>query len=145
MLEESKSTAGKSYTMGDVGPNAKVQQGENLRWVEAASTIPDSNSLIQQFKKLIEQISHDPKIDDDTRDISVKKTEAVAENLANAQKSPKDLYQALLDGKSWFSHKAVWVWDELSKIMQSDTAQKTIGTITENTIKGAIQGLTGST
>lgn len=146
MLDESKSVeAGKSYKMGNVGPYSKVQQGENL-WIETVSAIPDSNALVQQFKNLIEQISKDNTLDDDTRDVSVKKVEAVAEGLAKAQKSDgRGLKKALLDAKSWFAGNAGWVWTKLDDILKSEAAQKTIWTITESTVRGSINGLTGTT
>ena len=77
--------------------------------------------------------------------ISLKKIQAVAEGLGKVQKSDgRSLKHALLDAKSWFSNKAGWAWDELSKILNSETAQRTIGTITESGIKGAIKGVSGS-
>lgn len=134
----------KSYSIGEVGSDARVQQGENLMWTEITSSIPDSDAMVSQFKKLLEQISNDNSLDDDVKFISAKKTEAVVEGLANAQKKPRDFYHALIDARSWFSNKAGWVWDELSKILQSETAQKTISAIAEGTTRGAIKGLTGS-
>jgi hypothetical protein len=36
---ESKSNNGReSYTIADVGPNARIQQGKNLTWIETVST-----------------------------------------------------------------------------------------------------------
>jgi hypothetical protein len=94
-------------------------------------------SVIERIKKLLEQVSSDNTVDDDTHDISVKKVQAVAEGLANIQNSDRrDLRQSLQDAKSWFSYKAGWIWDELKKVLQGESAQKIIGTITESGIKG---------
>ncbi len=134
---------GKSYNIGNVGQDARVQQGEHLTWIDAAGLIPNSNTLLQQFKNLFEQISTDNSLDDVTRSISLKKTEAVVKGLSHAQASPTDLHNALVDAKSWFSDKSSGIWNQLNNILRSDTAQKTIGTITENSIMGAITGIIG--
>lgn len=140
---ESKSNNDReSYTIGDVGANARIQQGKNLTWTEAVSTLPD-NTLKQQFEKLFEKILQDPTLNEDDRYLSIKKTEAIVKGLTNAPNSPKDLHHALIDGKNWFTNKASWVWSELSDVLRSDAAQKTIGTITESAVKGAIQAFIG--
>jgi hypothetical protein len=141
--EKRSASGGKSYHIGDVGPNARIQQGENLTWIEAAKAIPDNEILIPQFRSLFEHISKDANLDEDTRSISTKKTEAVVKGLADAQESPRDLHYALIDAKNWFSNKATWVWGELSNILSSDAVQKTIGTITESGVRGAIKALIG--
>jgi NAD-specific glutamate dehydrogenase len=135
--------AGESYTMGNVGNNARVMQGKYQNWVEAVNNLPDGNALRQQFQELLEEISNDKTQNEAEKSISKNKTEEIAKSLANAQNSPQELEIALTDGRNWFSRKASWVWNKLSDILKSETAQKTIGTITESGVKGAIQGLLG--
>ena len=139
------STARKTYQIGDVGSNARVQQGEKLTWVEALNGAQDFEVLTQQFRTLLEKISKAPDLDEDTRFISTKKTEAVIQSLGNAQQSPNELKYALIDAKDWFGNKASWIGKEIGKILSSDAAQKTIGTITENGVKGVIKAFIGET
>src|SRR5712691_3249560 len=127
--------------MGNSSEGVVVQQGENLNWIEAAGAIPDSNDLVQQFKTFFERISADRRLDEDTRSISLQKTEAVVKGLARAEASPKYLHHALLDAKSWFSDNTSDIWNQLNNILRGEVAHKTIGTITESNVKGAIKGL----
>jgi Lon protease-like protein len=135
--------AEKSYFMGDVGAGARVQQGENLNWMESYSNSPGGAELVQQFRALIKEINEHPELDEDTRAISVAKTEAVAEGLANAEKSPGKLKTALLDAKAWFTTAAKWGWDKIVKILKSDAAKKAIEMITEAGTKAAIAAVIG--
>ena len=82
-------------------------------------------------------------MDDDKRELAMDKTQKVAEGLANAKKSPSTLRRALVDAKRWLSSGASWVWDEISKIVKSEAAQKTIATITEASTKSALKSLIG--
>ena len=141
MGESQLPEAKESYTIGDIGANTRVQQGKNQTWIEAANTIDESNTLKQQFEKILEEISQDNSLDEVEKCISKEKTEAISKGLENAQNSPKDLQYALIDSKSWFSSKASGVWNKLNDILKSDAAQKTIGTIAESGVKGAIQAL----
>ena len=130
-------------TTGDIGANARVQIGKNQTWIDAVNTLPESNTLKQQFEEILEEISQDNTLDEDEKSISKEKTEAIAKGLADVQNSPKDLHRALIDGKNWFSNKASGIWNKLSSILKSDAAQKTIGTITESAVKGSIQAFIG--
>jgi hypothetical protein len=141
--KDNEPKAGKSYSMGDVGANARVQQGENLSWVESYGNAPGDAALVQQFRDLIKEIAEHPDLDDDTRAISIQKTEAVAGALADAQKSPGKLKTALMDAKAWFGTTAKWCWDKITKILKSDAAKKVIETIAEQGTKVAIAGLMG--
>lgn len=137
MPDEPKPTAERSYQMGDVGPGARVAQGENISWVEEVAG-PGGKSLAQQFAALLERIAKDASLDEDARALAQDKTKAVAEGLAKAQESPGMLRRALLDAKSWFGGAASWVGNALGDILKSEAAQKTIGTVTEATTKSAI-------
>ncbi len=137
MPDEPKPTAERSYQMGDVGPGARVAQGENISWVEGVAG-PGGESLAQQFAALLERIAKDASLDEDARALAQDKTKAVAEGLAKAQESPGMLRRALLDAKSWFGGAASWVGNALGDILKSEAAQKTIGTVTEATTKSAI-------
>jgi hypothetical protein len=139
MPEEPKPVAGRSYRIGDVGAGARVAQGENISWVEGVASLPDGESLAQQFTALLERIAQDASLDEDTRELAQDKTKAVAEGLATVEESPGILRRALLDAKSWFGGAASWVGNALGDILKSEAAQKTIGTVTEATTKAAIE------
>lgn len=142
--KKSSSTGGKSYHIGNVGAHAKVQQGEHLTMIEQAfAKTPEGDDLAQQFKALLEKIAEHPELDEDTRDLAMEKTTKVAEGLAKAKESPGTLRRALVDAKGWFSSAANWAWDEMSNILKSEAAQKTLATITEVGAKVAIKSLTG--
>jgi hypothetical protein len=134
---------GDYYTMGNVGSNARIQQGRQQTWTETLNAIPNGDTLREQFEKIIEGISQDNTLDEAEKSISQEKTESIANSLANVQSSPNDLHKALVDGNNWFNSKANWVWGKLSNTLKSEAAQKTIGTITESGVKGAIQALIG--
>jgi hypothetical protein len=138
MPDEPKPASGRSYQMGNVGAGARVAQGENISWVEGAASLPDGESLARQFAALLERIEKDPSLDEDTRALAQDKTKAIAEGLTKAQASPGTLRRALLDAKSWFGDQASWVGGALGDILKSESAQKTISTITEATTKAAI-------
>jgi len=143
--ERASGAGGNSYVMGDVGAGARVQQGQNLQWVEAAfADTPDGATLEVQFAALVQQLLAQKDLDEDTRALALDKTKAVAEGLAQAQDSPSGLRRALVDAKGFLSGSAGWAWNELCTILGSDAAQKTIGTIAEAGTKAAIQSLTGT-
>jgi hypothetical protein len=138
MTEESKPAAPRSYQMGNVGAGARVAQGDNISWIEGVARLPGGESLAQQFNALLERIAQDSSLDEDIRALAQEKTKAVAEGLTKVEQSPGILRRALLDAKSWFGGAASWIGNELSDILKSDAAQKTIGTVTEATTKAAI-------
>jgi len=142
--KKSSSTGGKSYHIGNVGGHARVQQGEHLTMIEQTfAKTPDGDDLTQQFKALLKKIAEHPELDEDTRDLAMEKAKNVAEGLANAKESPGTLRRALVDAKGWFGSAANWAWDEMSNILKSEAAQKTLATITEVSAKVAIKSLTG--
>jgi hypothetical protein len=133
-----------SYQIGDVGAHARVQQGKYLTMIEQTFTdTPGGDDLTKQFKALLDKIAEHPDIDGDTCDLAMEKTQKVAEALANAKESPSDLRRALLDAKAWLSSAVSWAWDEASKILKSEAAQKVISTISEASVRGAIKSLIG--
>jgi hypothetical protein len=138
MPDEPKPVPERSYHIGDVGPGARVAQGENISWVEGFAGLPGGESLTQQFAALLERIAKDAALDGDTRALAQDKTKAVAEGLAKAHKSPDMLRRALIDAKSWFGSTASWVGNALGNILKSEAAQKTIGTVSEAATKAAI-------
>jgi glucuronate isomerase len=138
MSDEPKPAPERSYHIGNVGPGAKVQQGENNSWREGVAGLPDGDLLSQQFATLLDRIAKDASLDKDTRALAQDKAKAVAEGLAKAQESPGILRRALLDAKAWFGNTTSWVHNALSDILKSDAAQKTIGTVTEAATKATI-------
>jgi hypothetical protein len=131
--------ATRSYQMGNVGPGARVAQGENISWIEGVASLPGGESLAQQFKSLLERIAQDGSLDEDTRALAQEKTRAVAEGLAKAQESPGQLRRALLDAKSWFGSTATWVGKGLVDILRSEPAQKALSAVTEGITKAAVE------
>jgi len=79
MPDDTKSSAERSYQIGNVGAGARVAQGENIIWQEAIAALPDGESLRQQFNALLERINQDTSVDEDTRVLATDKTKAVAE------------------------------------------------------------------
>jgi hypothetical protein len=143
--ESREPSVGKSYQMGDVGAGARVQQGENLSWTETSlGATPDGKALEEQFAALAKRLAEHPGLDEDNRALAVEKTQAVAEGLAHAQESPAGLRRALVDAKNFLGTSAGWAWTEMTAILKSDAAQKTIGTITEASTRAAIASLTGA-
>jgi hypothetical protein len=138
---EDNKAPGESYVIGDVGNNARVMQGKNQNWIEVVNTLPGGDSLKRQFEELLEEISNDKTQSEIDRSLSKSKTEEIAKGLGNVQSSPRQLETALTDGRNWFSTKATWAWNKITNILKSETAQKTIGTITESATKGAIKSL----
>jgi len=59
MANEPKSTADRSYQMGNIGAGARVAQGENISWVEGVASLPDGESLTRQFDALLKRIASD--------------------------------------------------------------------------------------
>ena len=119
-------------------PAPEWPKGENISWREGISGLADGESLKRQFDALLERITKDSSLVEDTRGLAQEKIEALAVGLAQVQESPRMLRRALLDAKSWLSTTASWVGTELSNILKSDAAQKRIGTITEATTETAI-------
>lgn len=113
---------GRSYQIGNVGTGARNAQGENISWVEGVSSLPDGETLKQQFDALLERVAKDASLDEDTRELARAKTEAIAEGLVVAQASPGVLRRALLDAKSWFSGAASWVGHALGDILKGSVA-----------------------
>lgn len=138
------SSNSKIYTIGDVGANAQVAQGEHIQQVKNVLTgMPESNVLERQFAALMQQIAQRPDLDDETRDLALEKTKAVAEGLAHAKESPNGLSRALRDTKAFLTSSVKGAWEALSEILQSEAAQKTISAIAEGTTKAAITALIG--
>jgi len=140
--KKSEPTGGESYHIGDVGAHARVQQGKYLTMIEKsfADTV-NGDDLKKQFKELIGKLAESPELDEEMKDLSMEQTHSVAEALAKAKESPSGLRRALLEAKHWFSSAASWVWDEVSEILKSDAAQKTISTITESSVRAAIKSI----
>jgi len=134
----------KIYTVGDVGAGAQVAQGEHIQQtMNALSRVPESDVLKQQFAVLMERIAQTPHVDEETRDLALEKTKAVAEGLANAKESPNGLSRALRDAKAFLTSSIKGAWEGLCEILKSEAAQKTISAIAEGTTKGAITALIG--
>lgn len=138
MPPDSRPVAERNFNIGDVGDGARVAQGENISWVEGVAGLPGGPELALQFAALLVRIVEDPSLDEDTRELAKAKAEAVAEGLAKVEKSPGLLRRALLDAKPWFGGTTSWIGHAICKILKSEAAQKTLGTVTEAGAKAAI-------
>jgi hypothetical protein len=135
--------AAESYHIGDVGAGARVMQGKNQQMLEIGASRAAEESLVQRLTTLSQRIAADPGLDEDTRDLAVEKTRAVAEQLARAGESPQQFRRALKDAHGWLSDKVGWAWEEMRGILSSEAAQKVLGTIAEATTKEVIHSLLG--
>ena len=134
----------KIYTVGDVGAGAQVAQGEHIQQVKnALAGVPESDVLVRQFAELMKRIAQTSDLDDETCDLALEKTKAVAEGLANAKESPTGLKRALLDAKGFLTSSVKGAWEGLCEILKSEAAQKTISAIAEGTTRAAIGALIG--
>jgi hypothetical protein len=138
MADDTKPVGRSSYHMGNVGAGARAIQGDHNTWYEGVAALPEGDSLAQQFNALLERISQDASIDDDTRALANEKTAAVAAGLSNLQESPSKFRRALLDAKAFFGGTLSWAGKALEDILKSEAAQKTISTVTEAATKAAI-------
>jgi hypothetical protein len=91
MSDEIKPVAERSYHIGDVGAGARVAQGENISWHEGIAALPQGESLTQQFNVLLERISQDSSLDEDSRMLAQHKTNAVAEALCEIKTTPRSV------------------------------------------------------
>ncbi len=134
----------KSYRIGDIGAQARVQVGEHQTMIgDTLAALPDGETLARQFDALVARLEAQPDLDEDTRTLAVEKTEAVAAGLAHAADEPGALRRALVDAKQFLGGVAGWAWNELTDILKSEAAQKTLATVTEASTRAAIKQLTG--
>jgi hypothetical protein len=143
MAEDVERTAGKQYVIHDVGPGGKVIQGDHNTLIEAVQGIPGGQEVQRQLEELLARIANAPDLDEDSRELAGEKTRAVAVALGKASESPEGLRRALRDAQVFLTSAAGWAWDGLRQVLESDAAQKTIGSIAEASTRAAIQGLIG--
>lgn len=136
---------GKTYYIGgDVGAGATVIMGEHITNIQQMfPKTTDGELLARQFTALIEKIGKNAELDDISRELAMEKTAAVADGMAKATESPGKLHKAIVDAKSYLSSGARWVWEGLNSILTSEAAQKSIGTISEAAVRGAIKSFIG--
>ncbi|HLZ27492.1 MAG TPA: hypothetical protein VKV73_09240 [Chloroflexota bacterium] len=143
--EGNQASGNTSYTIGNVGAHARVAQGTNISWVEGTfAATPEGIALKHQFTTLLQSIQQSEELDEVSKALALAKTEAVAEGFAEATENPGKLQLALVDAKNFLGAVAGWALDALSRILKSDAAQKTIGTITEASTKAAISSIAGA-
>lgn len=143
MSEKESPPGSKTYAIGDVGPGARVAQGENISWVEGVQALPEGEAIARMFKELLSQIAADKSLDEETREISAVKVQAVAEGLAKAQEDPSSLRRSLREAKAWFGASATWVGERIGHILKSEAVQKTVATLAETGIEMAVKGYLG--
>jgi len=143
MAGDEARTAGKHYVIHEVGPGARVVQGDHNTLIEAVQGLPGGAELQRQLEDLLARIASAPELDADSRELAGEKTRAVATALGNATESPDGLRRALRDARVFLTSTAAWTWEGLRQVLESDAAQKTIGSIAEASTRAAIQGLIG--
>jgi hypothetical protein len=141
--ESEPSTGGKSYTIGDVGAGARVLQGDSNLWIERVGTLPGGAQVARELASLIGELKSDGTLSSDDQELAVEKTQAVADALPDAARSPDRLRKALRDAGQFLGSTATWAWQRLREILVSDAGQAVLGTIADATAKAAISGLLG--
>ena len=144
MAGDEERTAGKHYVIHDVGARGKVIQGDHNTMIESVQGIAGGTELQRQLEELLARIASAPDLDGDSRELASEQTRAVAEALGKASESPEGLRRALRDARVFLRSSVGWAWEGLVQVLESDTAQKTIGSIAEASTRAAIQGLIGS-
>ena len=141
MSRNEKASSDNLNTIGNVGANARVVQGNaiSISWVEKNAHQVTNASLTEQFATLFERIARDGALDEDTKELAREKAKAVADGVEYAGSYPSRLRRALADAKLLVSSKAEWVTKNLGEILRGEAAQKTIGTITEAATKATIE------
>lgn len=130
----------KRYRIGDVGPGARVAQGENITWTEGLATQPGGAVIAAQIAQLLAEINQASDLDDASRTLAAGKTEEVANALADVD-HPSRLHMALLDARSFLGSTVGWAWDKLGGILRSEAAGRIISGISEGATRAAIEAL----
>lgn len=136
-------SAGKNYSMGNVGAGARIVQGDYNSWSEGLRLQPGGAQLASELAELLDGIKADIALDPDDRELAADKAQAVVDALPKAAESPDILRKALRDAKQFFGSTARWVWDRLQAVMTSEPGRQVLGTITDIAARSAIQGLLG--
>jgi hypothetical protein len=132
----------RSYSIGNVGAHARVQQGEHLTWTETSLVNTEDWALVDQaFQALAQRIFGSPDLDDDTRTLSIEKVHAVADSLATADEAPERLRRSLVDARGFLSGAASWVLAGLGRILRSNEAQQVLGQITDTATQTAVESI----
>lgn len=134
---------GNSYHMGDVGPGARVVQGDNNSWIERVDVLPGRDEVARELTALIGSLQSDGGLDQGDQELAVEKVQAVADALPQATQSPDRMRKALRDASLFLGGTAAWAWDRLRKIFTSEAGQQVLGTIADATAKAAISSLLG--
>ena len=109
LTEKKKEAGSKNYSVGNVGDNVTFIQGDhNVMIVELLSDVSINDDLKNQFKDLMQQIDKDEDLDQDEKEILLKKTKEVAETLTKASDNPETFYESLKSTKKWFEKHAKW-------------------------------------
>lgn len=126
-----------------VGAGARVALGEHITWTEGVATDPAARDLERRFQALLDKIDTATDLDEDQRALAREKTIAVAVGLAEAPEDPSRLRRALVDMRTFAASTAAWLRDALADVLESDAAQKTIGTVTEAGTQAAVKAFLG--
>lgn len=129
---------GTGYHIGDVGAGAQVAQGSNITQTMQQAGV-SLDQLRSSFDQVFAAIAADESLDADEKQIAVETTEEVLEATRRAGEDPSALNRALKRASKLLGG----AWANLVTAMKSDAVQKTIGTITEAGVQGAIKSLLG--
>lgn len=143
MSETSDVGAGKHYSIGDVGPGARVVQGDHNTWIESLSSRPGGASVANGLRDLLDRVEADTDLEPDDRELALDKTQSVADALPAVADQPEGLRKALRDAKQFFESKAQWAWDSLRRILASESGRQLLDTVTDVAARVAIMALLG--
>jgi hypothetical protein len=126
------------YHIGNVGAGAQVAQGEHISqtMLQAGVGLDDLRAV---FDPVLRAIDTADDLDDDEREVAREAVQEVVEATEHAQEDPSALRRALTKSRKLLGN----AWGRLVEAMNSETVQKTLGTITEATVQAGIKSLIG--
>lgn len=140
--EKKEQSGGKRYTMGNVGDDSQVIQGDHNRMIiEIMKDVSINEQLKTQFEDFMNTIDQDENLDSDEKELLIKKTQKVAESLTKAEEKPEEIPKALESAKNWFGNTASWAWDSLKNILNGEEAKKILKNVKDTGVLNLIAAL----
>ena len=142
-MPKPKSEKESTFSMGDVGPHATVQQGhhQTIAQIRGGSASDDLATILTSLDSLRRHLAASPHADAATKALSDKKIQALEEALKSADEDPDTLHLTLLDTESWLTKAAGWAWTKVHDALTSEAGQKVICGISEGAAKAGIEML----
>ena len=126
------------YSIGNVGAGAQVAQGQHISQTMLQAGVAPAE-LRAAFDPVLSFIDTAEDLDDDERDVAREAVQDLVTATEHAQEDPSALRRALTKSKKLLGS----AWSKLVEAMNSEAVQKTIGTITEATVRAGITSLIG--